>query len=403
MWNKSEKTFVFPRWGGCKIRFRYLDRDVDAMQYQGKNINYIGIDELGNFPTSAAPDKLFGALRSAHGVPALFRATGNPGGPGHEWVQKRYVDPVDPMTVQKVELPNGAIHRRVFIPSFITDNKMLLENDPEYVNRLYLVGAPWLVQAWLEGDWNARPEGHFFDTTALQYGVPPPRIDRIYIGIDPATRDRDAKDREWVDRDYTAIVVVGVDSMRRYWLLDVVREQMDTAKWASHLFRLHAHYKASRIFMEGGPIWRAAEPWIRQQMELRGMFLPITVCNPVNDKATRATPMQTVINAGGLWVPADGTPWLHNYLTELSIFDPNKAKKSEIHDDQVDATSWIFLKLLSLQSSNKVEDLVVQGLGPVGKHVVENGELDGHAAEAILKQIDRDRRSSASLFDPNTW
>lgn len=401
-WLKGEKTFRFPSWGGSKIRFRYLDRDVDAMQYQGKNINYLGIDELGNFPTPSAPDRLFGALRSAHGVPALFRATGNPGGPGHEWVQERYVDPAKPMKVHAEKLPNGKLHKRVFIPSFITDNKLLLDNDPEYINRLYLVGAPWLVKAWLEGDWNARPEGHFFDTTALQYGVPP-RIDRIYIGVDPATRDKDAKDRDWDDRDYTAIVVIGVDYLGRYWLLTVIREQMDTAKWTQHLFRLHAQWKATRIFIEGGPIWRATEPWLRQQMQIRGMFLPITTCNPVNDKAVRATPMQTVINAGGLWVPSDGTPWLHNFLTELSIFDPNKARKGEIHDDQVDAAAWIFLKLLDLQRSNKAEDLVVQGLGPVGKHMVQNGMLDGHAAEEILRNIDLQKTQRDSLFDPSTW
>jgi hypothetical protein len=32
-------------------------------------------------------------LRSSAGVPAGFRATGNPGGPGHQWVKARYIDP----------------------------------------------------------------------------------------------------------------------------------------------------------------------------------------------------------------------------------------------------------------------------------------------------------------------
>jgi hypothetical protein len=59
-------------------------------------------------------------------------------------------------------LPNGKTHRYVFIPSRIQDNKLLMNNDPEYINNLYLVGSEALVKAWLNGDWNA-VEGAFFD------------------------------------------------------------------------------------------------------------------------------------------------------------------------------------------------------------------------------------------------
>jgi hypothetical protein len=59
-------------------------------------------------------------------------------------------------------LPNGKQHRYVFIPSRIEDNKLLMQNDPDYVNNLYLVGSDQLVKAWLSGDWNA-VEGAFFD------------------------------------------------------------------------------------------------------------------------------------------------------------------------------------------------------------------------------------------------
>src|SRR4249919_2965238 len=37
--------------------------------------------------------KLMATLRSGAGVPVGLRATGNPGGPGHQWVRQRYIDP----------------------------------------------------------------------------------------------------------------------------------------------------------------------------------------------------------------------------------------------------------------------------------------------------------------------
>ena len=59
-------------------------------------------------------------------------------------------------------LPNGKLHHMAVIPSRISDNKIMLENDPEYLDRLQLVGSAALVRAWLEGDWSA-VEGAFFD------------------------------------------------------------------------------------------------------------------------------------------------------------------------------------------------------------------------------------------------
>ena len=59
-------------------------------------------------------------------------------------------------------LPNGAERQRVYIPAKVTDNQILLQNDPNYVGNLHMVGSAALVKAWLEGDWDA-VEGAFFD------------------------------------------------------------------------------------------------------------------------------------------------------------------------------------------------------------------------------------------------
>jgi hypothetical protein len=160
-WNDQKKTWFFP--GGGRLRFRPLERVQDADKYQGQNVSDVCIEEAGIYPDPKPIDRIFGILRSAKGVPTQLILTGNPGGAGQHWIKERYINPAPAgmkMLVRK--LPNGGEHRYVFIPSRIQDNKLLMHNDPEYINNLYLVGSEQLVKAWLSGDWNA-VEGAFFD------------------------------------------------------------------------------------------------------------------------------------------------------------------------------------------------------------------------------------------------
>ena len=159
-WQDQKKQWRFP--GGGRVRFRPLERVQDADKYQGQNVSDVCIEEAGLYPDSRPIDRMNGVLRSAKGIPTQLILTGNPGGAGQHWIKKRYIDPA-PNGFTKLSRKVGKNdHEYIFIPSKIQDNKLLLENDPDYINRLYLVGSPELVRAWLEGDWNAI-EGAFFD------------------------------------------------------------------------------------------------------------------------------------------------------------------------------------------------------------------------------------------------
>lgn len=171
-WSDQKKTWRFP-WGG-RLRFRPLERVQDAEKYQGQNLTDACVEEAGQYPDSKPIDRLNGVLRSAHGVPTQLLLTGNPGGPGQGWIKQRYIDPAPlGMKVLTRTLPNGNEHRFVFIPSKVENNRILLQNDPDYINRLYLVGSQELVDAWLKGDWDAI-EGAFFPefSTALHVVQP---------------------------------------------------------------------------------------------------------------------------------------------------------------------------------------------------------------------------------------
>ena len=148
---------------GGRVRFRPLESVADADKYQGQNLTDVWVEEAGQYPDPRPIDRLWGALRSAHGVPTQMILTGNPGGPGQLWIKARYVDPrPGGMKIEKRPLPNGSTQSWVYIPSRIRDNKVLLAADPRYIDRLYQVGSAELVRAWLEGDWSAI-EGAYFD------------------------------------------------------------------------------------------------------------------------------------------------------------------------------------------------------------------------------------------------
>lgn len=152
IYNKQERRFTFPN--GAELTLRYLERDEDAEHYQGHSYTWMAFDELTNWANPDPIDKLWGALRSADGVPCWFLATGNPGGRGHNWVKARYISAAPPLTPFYFKDASGIKHERIYIPSRITDNAMGVRNDPTYVDRLRLTGAPWLVEAWLKGNWD---------------------------------------------------------------------------------------------------------------------------------------------------------------------------------------------------------------------------------------------------------
>ncbi len=169
-YQEQQKTWTMAN--GARLKFVYLERDSDAEEYQGHSYTRIYIEELTNFPSPAPIDKLRATLRSGAGVPTGMRLTGNPGGPGHNWVKRRYIDP-DPRGFQilseevtyidpDTQLPRTVSLDRVFIPSKIGDNILLMRNDPTYILRLHQSGSAALVKAWLEGNWDI-VDGAYFD------------------------------------------------------------------------------------------------------------------------------------------------------------------------------------------------------------------------------------------------
>jgi len=183
-YNEQQKTWTMKN--GARLKFVYLEKDSDAEEYQGHSYTRVYVEELTNFPSPSPIDKLRATLRSGAGVPVGMRLTGNPGGPGHNWVKARYIDPAPKgykvMTEQTTfELDGQQVTvslDRVFIPSKIGDNQLLMRNDPTYILRLRQAGSEQLVKAWLEGNWDI-VDGAFFDEWSDQNVLEMGWLDRI--------------------------------------------------------------------------------------------------------------------------------------------------------------------------------------------------------------------------------
>lgn len=89
-WNGTDKRWTFP--SGATLTFGYLDNEKDRFRYQGAELQFIGFDELTQFPEHWYR-YLLSRLRRLVGMPVkpCARGAGNPGGVGHDWVGNRFV------------------------------------------------------------------------------------------------------------------------------------------------------------------------------------------------------------------------------------------------------------------------------------------------------------------------
>ena len=164
-YNASEHTWYFP--SGAKIVFGSMQHSKDKLNYQGKAYDFIAFDELTHFTYDEYIYLSSRNRANGSGTRVYMRATANPGGIGHGWVKERFITAAEPLTTiwetVKVEHEGEVItkHRsRIFVPSSVFDNKILLENDPDYLTRL--ASMPEAERkALLYGDWDSY-SGQYF-------------------------------------------------------------------------------------------------------------------------------------------------------------------------------------------------------------------------------------------------
>ena len=165
-WSERKSQWTTPR--GGRLWMSYLDKDTDVMRYQGQAFNYVAFDELTQWNSRYAWDYMRSRLRSSSKELGLYmRATTNPGGPGHAWVKKMFIDPApanSPFWATNIEtgetlaFPPGhsragePLFKRRFIPASLFDNPYLAEGG-DYEAMLLSLPEHQRKQL-LEGNWD---------------------------------------------------------------------------------------------------------------------------------------------------------------------------------------------------------------------------------------------------------
>lgn len=191
----KDQQIALPSWtapSGAKICFGHIQHEQDKYNWQGKEFHFIGFDEVEEFTETQYLFLVAQNRTSDKSIRCYVRSTANPGGIGHGWVKRRFIDPFKTCQVGFVkyftrnndedvettsEDPKGI--SRAFIPASVYDNPSIIQNDPEYVKRLEQLPEQD-KQALLYGNWDVF-KGQFFNMWRKQLHIQDWGINKDYL------------------------------------------------------------------------------------------------------------------------------------------------------------------------------------------------------------------------------
>lgn len=355
--NHSELYWRFP--SGSTISFAGLEHDKSVLNWQGAQICMIGFEELTHF-TKRQFFYMLSRNRSSCGVRPYIRCTTNPD--KKSWVRS-FIDwwihpklnpdgTVNELAGYPIESRSGVIRYFIvenneviwrdspdefadptqaksftFIAAKLTDNKILMANDPGYLANLKAL--PKHERDALEGgNWDAEATvGEFF----LRDWFPvikamPANVKRVLRYWDRAASEEDTA-------DYTAGIKLAELYDGRFVVMHSNRFRGRPMKVESSVLNTASQDGfQTEIGIEQDP----GQAGLMEAQYLVGKLSGYRthINKPTVNKLTRAGPVSSQAEVGNILV-LEG-PWNEDFFQELDAF-PSKA-----HDDQVDALSGAF-------------------------------------------------------------
>lgn len=322
-WKDQTKTWHFP--SGATLTFGYLDNANDKYRYQSSEFQFCGFDELTQFPMESYL-YLFSRLRKlkTSSIPLRMRSASNPGGDGHEWVKERFITSVS--------------QGRGFIPATLDDNPYI---DAVDYNKM-LDNLDHVTRRQLRyGDWDIAVAGNKFKAEWMAGRVKSHELPDLMKAVrfwDLAATE----EKPGTDPDYTAGCLLGKDKNNTLYVIDMRRERGSPAT-IEKLIEETAQFDRSKygevgthIEQEGGASGKfTIDQFVRRVLygyDVHGQRVSAS-------KILRANPVSAQMEHGNIKV-VEGA-WNEAFIRELVAF-PNKG----VHDDQVDALSGAFSKVI---------------------------------------------------------
>ena len=271
------------------IKFGHYDGDSAESEYQGVEYDVVFVDEATQL-SERAFRYLQTVIRGVNEFPKRFYLTCNPGGIGHRWVKRLFIDrqyEVHPEDPERTENPDDY----TFIPATVDDNPWLLASSPMYVKQLANMPEE-MRRAHRYGDWDALGGNYFKGFGAAQICAPfkIPAHWPIYRSFDYGL-DRfsiiwwavDEDGRSWAFRHYEAKDLVVEQAaaqaiehtmpnekvLATYAPPDMWNRMKDSGKAMAELF-----------FQYGLPIVRSSNNRVQGHMVMKDMMQPMDL----NDK-----------------------------------------------------------------------------------------------------------------------
>lgn len=193
IYNASQHLLTFLN--GSYIKFGNMESYGSATtgKYQGQEYDWIFLEEATQF-TEQEFRGIAACCRGASSYPKRIYMTANPGGIGHRWVKRLFVD----RDFMEGENPDDY----TFIKATVEDNKDLLEGSPDYVNALDLLPED-IRRAHRYGDWDALAGGYFPEFTLKTHVVKDFMIDPAWSKFRAFDYGLDMFACLWIAVDYT--------------------------------------------------------------------------------------------------------------------------------------------------------------------------------------------------------
>ncbi len=234
LFKESTKEFIFPN--GSRIVLGYCDNEKDVLQYQGQAYEVIVMEEATHFTefqfqTLTESNRMSGNMKCEFNPRMYF--TCNPGGVGHAWVKRLFIDRDYTATENSEDY--------IFIPAQVFENKYIMEHDPAYVKVLENLPED-RKQAMLYGNWDVF-DGQFFREFNRKIHV----IEPFVI---PETWDR------YIAMDYGldmfAVLFVAVDSKGKAYIYNEIhKSNLIVSEARQTLKSIMRHYKYKYIYAPG--------------------------------------------------------------------------------------------------------------------------------------------------------